>query len=199
MTLSGRNLTCERNERVIFAGLDFDLEVGGALLLRGPNGSGKSSLLRVAAGFLASAQGHVLWDGVPIDRETHGARIAWIGHLDAVKPALSVRENLRFWTRLGGGADVEGSLRAVGLDSVGGLPAAWLSAGQRRRLNLARLAASSAPLWLLDEPTVSLDNASVAQLNELVEGHLARGGAALVATHADLPFGSATLSLGGER
>ena len=195
MTFSGRNLACERGGRVVFDELDYDLDAGAALMLRGPNGSGKSSLLRIAAGLLRPAAGRLSWDGAPLDRDHHRERIAWVGHLDGVKPALTTRENLRFWVRLAGAGDVEAALDAMGLRAVGDLPAAWLSAGQRRRLNLARLAAANAPLWLLDEPTVSLDDAAVARLVALLAGHLAAGGCAMIATHVDLPVAAAQLSL----
>lgn len=194
MTFTGRNLTCVRGGRVVFDGLDFDVAEGAALLLRGPNGSGKSSLLRLAAGFLAPAEGSFGWGGGNLDRETHRTRIAYVGHLDAVKPAFSVAENLQFWIQLGGGGTnaAAGALDAMGIGHLAELPAAFLSAGQRRRLNLARLAASTAPLWLLDEPTVSLDDAAVEALLQLVRRHLSGGGIAMIATHIDLALDPAS-------
>ena len=181
-----------RGGREVFAAVSFELSEGEALLLRGPNGSGKSSLLRMAAGLLPPAAGAFDWDGRP-----EGGALCWVGHTDAVKPALTVAENLAFWLGLEAGVatDPVPALEALGLAPVADLPAAYLSAGQRRRLNLARLAASPAPLWLLDEPTVSLDEEAVALLLGVVRGHLARGGLAMVATHAalDLPSGELRL------
>ncbi|WP_299396613.1 heme ABC exporter ATP-binding protein CcmA [Pelagibius sp.] len=223
MTLfEGRNLDCRRGGRDVFAGLSFELPAGGALLLTGANGSGKSSLLRMLAGLLRPAGGAILWDGQPVgeDPGAHAARLHYLGHLDAVKPVLSVRENLRFWASLREGAEGQGAEgdgataedagggEAVPDDSVlgesGRLEAALdhfalgdladvagrlLSAGQRRRLALARLLAQPAALWLLDEPSVGLDHASVGRLAAAIAGHRARGGSVIVATHTalDLP------------
>ncbi|MFQ5953635.1 MAG: heme ABC exporter ATP-binding protein CcmA [Kiloniellales bacterium] len=200
---AGDNLACVRGERMVFCGLDFHLEAGAALVLLGPNGSGKSSLLRLMAGLLRPAAGRLAWDGAGLeeDREAHAGRLHYVGHLDAVKPVLSVAENLAFWAGLrappaGAGQRVEAALARFGLTSLAGLPARFLSAGQRRRLALARIAATPAPLWLLDEPTAALDDASVARLTEVIAGHRAGGGMVVVATHGglDLP-GAAALAL----
>jgi heme exporter protein A len=193
----GQSLVCVRGERVVFDGVDFALADGDALLLVGPNGSGKSTLLRLMAGLLRPVAGAVLWDGVPVaeDRRRHGERLHYVGHLDGVKGALTVRENLAFSASVHGGTRDDGGLQAAlrhfGIAHLCDIPARLLSAGQRRRLALARLLVSSAPLWLLDEPTVSLDRASVAALSEAVLRHRAAGGMAVIATHAAIEVGAA--------
>ncbi len=193
--LSGDALTCVRGERLVFAELDFVVGPGELLLLRGPNGSGKSSLLRVMAGLLRPAAGQVAWDGADIrdDIEAHGRRLRYVGHLDAVKPILSVAENLSFWARLAGSdargasARVEDALVCFGIERLANVPGRFLSAGQRRRLILAQLVAAAAPLWLLDEPTVGLDQGALAALRDLVGKHRASGGIVVAATH-DAPL-----------
>ena len=198
-TFAATGLACIRGERIVFEHLDFEVASGGALLLRGPNGAGKSTLLRLCAAFLQPAEGELRWNGRPIatDLDAHRARLAWIGHLDAIKPAFTVAENVGFWLSLGGMSDVTGALAALGLDHLAALPAAYLSAGQRRRLNLTRLAGSAGTLWLLDEPTSSLDDASTRALVTLIERHRSAGGIAIIATHQDLALaGAATLRIG---
>lgn len=187
--LQAERLACWRGERLVFADLSFSLAPGEALLLTGANGSGKSSLLRVLAGLIPAAEGTLTWGGADTmaDRVAHGARLRYLGHMDAAKPALTARENLAFHARLHGG-EVEHALAALGLSELGDLPARVLSSGQRRRLALARLALAPAPLWLLDEPTVGLDTASVARLAPLLAGHRARGGMIVAATHLPLPL-----------
>jgi heme exporter protein A len=187
--LEGRDLACWRGERAVFAGLSFTLPPGGALLLVGANGAGKSSLLRLLAGLVPLAEGELLWQGADAlaDRVAHAARLRYLSHQDALKPSLSARENLSFYARLWGG-DVEAALDAVGLAELAELPARVLSSGQKRRLALARLALAPAPLWLLDEPTVGLDAASVERLGLLLAAHRAAGGAVLAATHLPLPL-----------
>jgi heme exporter protein A len=197
----GRDLTCIRGERCVFAALGFALDAGGALVLTGPNGSGKSSLLRLMAGLLSPAQGTLLWDGAAVgeDPEAHRGRLAYLGHLDAVKPVLTVGENLAFWTgledRLGAGADA--ALAQVDLGHLADVPGRLLSAGQKRRLALARVLAGPAVLWLLDEPTVGLDQDSIGRLTTAMAAHRDKGGQVVVATHAqvDLPDAE-TLNLG---
>lgn len=190
---AGRELACIRGERPVFAGLSFRLPPGGALVLAGPNGSGKSSLLRVMAGLIAPAAGHLEWDGEPASAqpEQHRARLHYLGHQEALKPVLTVAENLRFWSSLGGGsaAAAERALERFQLDHLAEVAGRLLSSGQRRRLALARLLASPAPLWLLDEPSVGLDAASIRRLTEVIAEHRAAGGAVAVATHQalDLP------------
>ena len=197
----GRDLLCLRGGRVVFSELSFALPAGGALLLTGPNGSGKSSLLRLLAGLLRPSGGELLWEGAPVDkaRDEHNARIAFLGHLDAVKPLLSARENLAFWAGLHGGGEprVEAALAAFGLSDLAELPARLLSAGQKRRLALARLLLAEAPLWLMDEPTVGLDRASATALAQAIEAHRAKGGRVVVATHQVLELQDAeVLALG---
>ncbi|MBR0662360.1 heme ABC exporter ATP-binding protein CcmA [Roseomonas oryzicola] len=190
--LMARNLACLRGERAVFAGLDVSLAQGSALLLTGANGAGKSTLLRILAGLLRPAEGAVLWQGEDIaaDPAAHARRLRYLSHQDALKPALTVAENLAFFAALWGGA-VAGALDAVGLAPLADLPARVLSSGQRRRLALARLALAPAPLWLLDEPTTGLDAASVERLRPLLAAHRAAGGIVIAATHIPLPLADA--------
>ncbi|GEM_PF-899 len=186
-----------RGERLVLRDLSFTLGAGEALLLQGPNGAGKSTLLRVLAGLVPIEAGRVLWRGEDAlaDRAAHGARVAYVGHLDAIKPGLTAAENLAFAARVGGGS-AEAALSSVGLFHLHDVPARMLSAGQRRRLALARLALSRAPLWLLDEPTLGLDAASVDRLGAMLEAHRAQGGIVIAATHLPLPLqGAAVLGL----
>lgn len=186
---SGDGLVCIRGERLVFAELAFAVPSGGALILSGPNGSGKSSLLRLMAGLLAPAAGAMRRDGRPIedDPEGHRGDLHYVGHLDAVKPVLTVAENLEFWAGLReAGADVSGALDTFGLTHLAATSARLLSSGQRRRLNLARIAATPAALWLLDEPAVGLDKASVTVLTGRIDAHRAAGGIVILSTHTDL-------------
>ena len=195
--LQAEGLATIRGERVVFAGLSFRVEEGGALLLTGPNGAGKSTLLRLLAGFGRLEAGRLLWRGENAldDLAAHAGRVAYLGHLDAVKLGLSVTENLRTWGARGMVAE---ALAAVGLTALADLPARLLSAGQRRRLALARLLMRAAPLWLLDEPTLGLDVASVGRFGEMLARHRAGGGLVVAATHLPLPLpGAAELSLAG--
>ena len=184
----GRDLLCVRGERRVFEGLSFALAAGGLLVLTGPNGSGKSSLLRIMAGLLRPAAGALLWDGSPVadDPDAQAARLQYLGHLDAVKPVLSAAENLMFWAVLhgGGAAEVTRALDAFDLGALAEVPGGMLSAGQKRRVALARLLAAPAQVWLLDEPTVGLDTASLARLTGAIAAQRARGGRVVVATHA---------------
>jgi heme exporter protein A len=187
MQLSANNLACSRGGREVFRGLSFSLPGGEALLVTGRNGAGKSSLLRVIAGLVRASGGRLVLDGgepeAAIAEQAH-----YLGHQDALKPALSVTENLQFWAAfLGDGGDtIEPALEAVDLGPLADLPAAYLSAGQRRRLSIARLVAVKRPLWLLDEPTSALDVASQARLAELMRGHLASGGMIVAAAHGEI-------------
>jgi heme exporter protein A len=184
----------------VFRGVDFALTAGAALILRGPNGSGKSSLLRVLAGLTPALGGVIRWDGRDIaeDWPAHRARLHFIGHLDPLKPVLTPAEMLSFWSRLRGGSQeaAERALARFRLDELADLPCRFLSAGQRRRLSLARLLANPSPLWLLDEPTVGLDEASTADLLTAIAEHRAGGGIVLAATHVPLAIdGTLTLPL----
>jgi heme exporter protein A len=199
--LVGEGLACRRGERLLFRDLAFHLSPGRTLLLRGPNGSGKSSLLRMLAGLLPPEAGRLSWRGVDIttDPAAYRADLAYLGHLDGLKPQLLVRENLGFWAELGSTPvnGVETALGRVGLLACADMPAQFLSAGQRRRLGLARLLLDPAPLWLLDEPTTSLDSNGQGLVLDLIASHLAAGGLAVISSHDDLALPRAsTLTLG---
>jgi heme exporter protein A len=199
LRLEGRGLACVRGGREIFAGLSFAVEGGKALAVTGRNGAGKTSLLRIVAGLLAPTAGEVELSGG--GEETLAERAHYIGHRDTLKPSLTVQENLAFWRdflgRSGdGGLPLLESLETVGLDHAADLPAAYLSAGQRRRLSFARLLAVPRPLWLLDEPLSSLDAAGQALTAELMSRHLAGNGLILAATHETLPVKADELRIG---
>ena len=187
MRLAGDKLACIRGGRAVFAQLNFSVADGEALLVTGRNGAGKSSLLRVIAGLVRLADGKLSLDGGDPEAALC-EQVHYLGHQDALKPALSVIENLHFWAAyLGNGAgDVAPALEAVGLAPLAGLPAAYLSAGQRRRLSIARLVAVKRPIWLLDEPTSALDAASQGKLAGLMRDHLGGGGMIVAATHGPI-------------
>ena len=171
----------------MFAGLDFSIRAGEAVVLRGPNGSGKTTLLRLMAGLTPASAGKLAWNGAKIDDfEAFPANLRFIGHLDAVKPALTVAENLEFWRNLWASpvADVKQAAQKLGLGPLSEFPARLLSAGQRHRLSLARLLVAPAPLWLLDEPGNALDEASLHALAGIISDHRARGGMVVIASHA---------------
>jgi heme exporter protein A len=185
---SASSLACERGGRTVFAGINFSLDGGEALVVTGRNGAGKSSLLRLIAGLLRIAGGRLALAG-GADEATLAEQAHYLGHLDAVKPSLSVSENLQFWMDYLGvppGAPVEPALDAVDLAPLAGLPAAYLSAGQRRRLSIARLAAVIRPLWLLDDPTSALDTPSLERLADLMRVHLKGGGLVVAAAHGPI-------------
>ena len=218
MRLRGIDLACVRGGREVFRALDFVAEAGTALILTGRNGAGKTTLLRVIAGLLRPAQGTLALEGgdaeLSLPEQAH-----YLGHRDSLKPSLSVAENLAFWgaylgpsggnsATMGGAAAKAGdrtgdttgaaadtvtsrALAAVGLSDLAALPAAYLSAGQRRRLSIARLAAAPRPIWLLDEPTAALDVAAQARLADLMRAHLAGGGLIVAATHGPLGLDNA--------
>lgn len=187
LRLAAHDLACIRGGRLVFEGLSFELAAGHALVLTGANGAGKSSLLRQIAGLLEVTEGRIELQGG--DPELGVAEQAhYVGHLDGLKPMMSVVETLRFWGGfLGGTAEAaDAALDAMALAPLADLPVAYLSAGQKRRLSLARLAVAPRPLWLLDEPSVALDAASVARLKDFMSAHLAAGGLIVAATHLDL-------------
>jgi heme exporter protein A len=197
MRLSGRGVRCVRGGREVFSNLDFETGSGEALAVVGPNGSGKTSLLRLIAGVLAPAGGTIALEGGETEL-TLAEQAHYLGHRDALKPALSVSENLRFWRDFLGGATFSAteSLAMVELDHAAGLPAAYLSAGQRRRLSIARLIAVRRPVWLLDEPTSALDAAGQTLFAAVMRDHLARGGLIIAATHAPLGIECRELRIG---
>ncbi len=199
MRLSGRGVRCVRGGREVFSGLDFAVSSGEALAVTGPNGSGKTSLLRLIAGLLTVAGGSIDLEGGEAEM-TLPEQAHYLGHRDALKPALSVLENLSFWRDFLGGEpfDADKSLAAVGLDHATHLPAAYLSAGQRRRLSVARLLTVRRPVWLLDEPTSALDAAAQSLFASLMQEHLAHGGLIIAATHAPLGVQAKQLRLGGK-
>jgi heme exporter protein A len=185
MRLSIEGLACWRGERVLFEGLSFAAGAGDAVVVTGPNGAGKTSLIRLIAGLTPPQAGAVVLDGAPLAREF----LHLVGHLDAVKGALTVKENLAFSRALLGGSMAgETALEALGLAALAALPARVLSAGQKRRLALARLLVAERPLWLLDEPTANLDADGQVRLAAIVAAHRAKRGMVIAATHAALDF-----------
>jgi heme exporter protein A len=189
MKLIGDKLSAVRGGRMLFADLSFSIRSGEALLVTGPNGAGKTTLLRMIAGFLRPAAGHISLDGGKPDHALSD-QCHYVGHLDAVKASLTVAENAMFWSRfLGGACDrVATALDTFGLAALRDIPAGYLSAGQKRRLGLARLLLAERAVWLLDEPTAALDAAAQASVSAVVNAHLAAGGLAVAATHAPLNF-----------
>jgi len=188
MDLKVTDLAVSRGGLPLLSGLGFEVRAGRALVLRGPNGSGKTTLLRTLAGLQPADAG----DAVP-----GPDACAYAAHADGLKPTLSVEENLAFWARVFGARDLAPAIAAFDLGPLLARPAANLSAGQKRRLGLARLLVTGRPVWLLDEPTVSLDTATVQRFAEVIRGHLAKGGIALVATHIDLGLDAPVLDLTG--
>jgi heme exporter protein A len=199
MRLSGRNLRCLRGGREVFAGLDFDAAAGEAVAIVGPNGAGKTSLLRLIADLLTPAEGIITLEGGDSEM-TVAEQAHYLGHRDAMKPALTVTENLTFWTDFLGGtpADPAKCIAVVGLSHAAALPAGFLSAGQRRRLSIARLLTVRRPIWLLDEPTAALDLVSQQVFAGLMTDHLATGGLIIAATHGPLGIPARELRIGGE-
>lgn len=193
MPLDISALCCTRAGRPVLRNVGISVADGGALVLRGPNGVGKSTLLRALAGLLP-AEGRILLDGRRLDRDMAAEAVAYAGHLDAVKPQLTVAGNLGFWAALAGG-DPAAALRAFGLDAIADRPAHLCSAGQKRRLGLARLLLAPRRLWLLDEPTVALDAGAEAALTAAIDRHRAAGGMAIIATHTPLTLSPAADTL----
>ena len=198
MRLAGSDVVCVRGGREVFAALNFVVEGGQALAVTGRNGAGKSSLLRIIAGLLAAAGGSIRLEGgdseLSLPEQCH-----FLGHRDAIKPSLTVMENLKFWRDfLGGksGPAAQSSLDAAGIGHLASLPASYLSAGQRRRLGLARLVTISRPVWLLDEPNSALDAEAQSLLTGLMTTHLERGGLIIAATHDALGVSTRELRIG---
>jgi heme exporter protein A len=197
--LVAEDLACRRGERLVFAGLSFRLPPGGALMLTGANGSGKTSLLRLIAGLIAPAAGRLAWGATPIadDAAEHRTRLHYVGHQDGVKPGLTPRETLAFWAALRGkevrrnAPALAAALAAFALEPVVDWPCRWLSAGQRRRLALARLLVIPAPLWLLDEPFSGLDDDNRVRLEQAIGAHRAAGGRVALATHMAIEMADA--------
>lgn len=180
-----------RGDRIALPATSFSAQPGAAVVVTGPNGAGKSTLLRVLAGLLPADAGTIRWQGHDIrpDRAAHGSRVAYLGHLDALKPALTPFETLRLWSDF---PRAKAELERAGLWALAELPVRSLSAGQRRRLAIARLAARDAPIWLLDEPTVGLDHDAVDRFGVLLAEHRRGGGVVIAATHLPLPLPDAT-------
>jgi heme exporter protein A len=187
MRLTAVDLACRRGGRDVFSGVSFDVGAGRLLAITGRNGAGKSSLLRIVAGLIRPVGGRLSLEGgdpeLSIAEQVH-----YLGHQDPVKPSLSVLENLQFWAAFfaGDAIKVDDALESVGLGAIATLPAGYLSAGQRRRLSIARLVAVKRPIWLLDEPTSTLDAAAQHRVAEFMRGHLNEGGLVLAATHSAL-------------
>jgi heme exporter protein A len=198
--LSINALACTRGQRLVFRDLNFAISTGRALAIEGPNGAGKTSLLRLIAGFLSPAAGTIRLQtgGAEIsDGEERGKYIGWLGHSDGVKPQLSVAENLKFFAELyGAETPIESALSEVGLVRLADLPGQYLSAGQKKRLALARLKLCNRPLWLMDEPLASLDADGKKLAANLISAHCASGGIVVAATHEPLGIECEKLTLG---
>ncbi len=184
-------LACERGGLRLFSDIGFALAPGGLLRVRGSNGSGKTTLLRTLAGLTRPAAGAVRWKGGEID-ERYRSEMLFLGHAPAVKDELTVLENLQFASRISGldipESKIKNALEQLGIARLSGLPAGYLSQGQRRRTALARLALpESAPLWLLDEPFAALDDEAIGQVSALCADHLAAGGMLVLTSHQDVP------------
>ncbi|TNE37095.1 MAG: heme ABC exporter ATP-binding protein CcmA [Alphaproteobacteria bacterium] len=200
MSLSAENVTCLRGDRLVFRDISFDLAGGQALWVRGRNGAGKSTLLRIAARLLRPQAGRFFWNRTDIteDDEPYHGQYHYIGHQEVLKPVLTVAENLSFWAEFHGQgkASLEQAIEGFELGALRDTPAGLLSAGQKKRTNLARLLASPAPLWILDEPLSALDTHFIDLFRARLSEHLKAGGLALYATHQDLGIdGSQELDL----
>ena len=193
MRLVAEKLAGERGGDLLFSDLDFNVAAGEALLVTGPNGAGKSTLLRIIAGLLPKAKGMLRLEENASGFDTVAAAAHYLGHLNAMKPVLSIEENLQFWRSFNGAGplSVAEALDRVDLGDIGHLPFAYLSTGQKRRASIARLLVSDRPLWLLDEPTAGLDKASERRFAGLMQDHIEHGGAVIAATHLPLGLESA--------
>ena len=201
MSFAGNAITCIRSDRIIFQRLSFSVKDGEVLYLKGPNGCGKSSLLRIMAGLLKPTEGVLYWNDENISKsiDSYLGEFQYVGHQNAVKGALSVKENLEFWAKIYNlkysNIAIDDALQAFRLDGLADLPARFLSAGQKRRLNLCRLSATNSRIWLLDEPSTSLDDAGSLHLKELITSHLDRGNMVIMATHESNLENDNTLNL----
>ena len=186
----GDRLDCIRGERRVLTDINFKMSDGEVLVLTGKNGTGKSTLLRLMSGLLRPQAGKLFWDGESIDEDpsVHNSRMTYVGHAEAVKPTLSVIENVEFWrsVRETSGCSAQDALEAVGIGHLANIPARYLSAGQKRRVALTRALTSGAKLWLLDEPTTALDVDASASFGASIEKHRKAGGMAVISTHTDL-------------
>ena len=197
-SLTAERLSCARGDKNLFDGLNFRVTAGQALAVEGANGAGKTSLLRMIAGFLAPVSGRIkvkIAERESDDAEERGRTVGWLGHQDGLKPQLSVCEQLNFFASLYGHKADGVVLEQVGLARQADLPCRYLSAGQRRRLALARLLVSQRPLWLLDEPFAALDAAGQALVGQLMARHCGQGGIIIAATHEPLGLGNESLRL----
>jgi heme exporter protein A len=197
-SLTAENLACVRGDKRLFESLSFRVRAGQALAVEGANGAGKTSLLRLLAGFLSPAAGRVMVKTATNqgdDSEERGRLVGWLGHLDGLKPQLTVLEQLSFFARLYGRPVDPAVLETVGLSRQADLPCRYLSAGQKRRLALARLLTSQRPLWLLDEPFAALDTAGQGLVAQLMLRHCAEGGIIIAATHDPLGLANESLKL----
>ena len=186
VALELKSVGCQRGGLIILDEVSFALEQGRALILRGPNGSGKTTLLRTIAGLQPPVHGEI---------KTEPESIAYAAHADGLKGTLTVGENLEFWAALFGNSDIDGALLDYELGDLRDRPAQALSAGQKRRLGLARLSVTGRPIWALDEPTVSLDTAAVVRFGECLKRHLEAGGSAIIATHIELGIDAEVLEI----
>jgi heme exporter protein A len=197
MRLEASDLSIERGGRILFARVSFAIEAGASLTVTGPNGAGKSSLLRALAGLLPLRQGRIQW--LPSSDERLAEKAHYIGHSDALKGSLTAVENVNLWAAMLGAGSIalsaQAALATLGLAHVADLPAAYLSAGQKRRVALARLLVAERPVWLLDEPSTALDLASLTLCQKIMASHLGKGGMIIAATHAPLGLGGAELRL----
>ncbi len=200
-SLEVQRLTCIRGQRVLFRELSFRVGHGQVLSLEGPNGAGKTSLLRVIAGLLPAASGTISLvsnDAAETDTDLRARQVAWLGHQDAAKPQLTPREVLSFFARLyRSRADIDAALTGVGLSKIADLACGYLSAGQKKRLALARLKVADRPIWLMDEPLSSLDADGRKRATDLIGAHTIYGGIVIAATHEPLGLGTQRLVLGG--